>query len=135
MKEANYKPPKVEKYNCPVCGNAMKVSFGSPAESICDDCKQAFLRNHEQDQLENCPFCNAGRDRLRHGLFVPYFYGTEGVMVVCKECGARGGIGDIRKKITWGEPSLFNRETIEDGFKKANEKWNRRAADESPFYT
>jgi hypothetical protein len=51
-------------------------------------------------------------------------------MVVCKECGARGGIGDIRKRITWEEPSLFNRETIEDGFKKANEKWNRRVGNE-----
>lgn len=131
----DYKPPRVEKYNCPVCGNAMKVSFGSPVDSICTDCREGFLKEHKNDTLKNCAFCNADREHLRHSLLTPYFYGTEGVSVVCKECGARGGIGDIRKKSTWGEPSLFNRETIEDGFKKASEKWNRRAADEIPFHT
>ena len=133
MKETeNKKMPKVEKYDCPVCGKAMKVSFGSPVESICTECKQSFLKEHETDTLKNCAFCNADRSQIRYQLSVPYYYGAVGVRVRCDCCGALSGVGGIYRYEDFGcsKPPLFNRETIEDGFKKANEKWNRRANDE-----
>lgn len=131
MKETNNKLPKVEKYDCPVCGKAMKVSFGTPVESICTECKQSFLKEHETDTLKNCAFCNADRSQIRYQLSVPYYYGAVGVRVRCDCCGALSGVGGIYRYEEFGcsKPPLFNRQTIEDGFKKANEKWNRRAND------
>lgn len=128
MSDTVYKRPKVEKYDCPICGKNMKVSLGTPSESICSECKKMFLEWHESDNLENCPFCNADRSQVCHSLSVPFLYGPEGVRVRCKCCGAMSGVGGIYHYVdnTCSKPPLFNRETIEDGFKKANEKWNRR---------
>ena len=124
--KTEHKLQKVEKYDCPVCGKSMKVSFGSPVESICSDCKENFLKEHEADTLDNCPFCNADRSHIRHRLNVPYYYGAAGVRVRCDCCGASSGVGGIYRYTDLSKPPLFNRETIDDGFKKANVKWNRR---------
>lgn len=128
MSDTVYKRPKVEKYDCPVCGKNMKVSFGTPTESICAECKQGFLKEHENDTLENCPFCDADRSHVSHSLSVPYLYGAVGVRVRCGCCGAMSGVGGIYhyENADCSKPPLFNRETIENGFKTANEKWNRR---------
>ena len=129
MKETEYKLPKVEKYLCPVCGKNMKVSFGSPVESICLECKKRILEEHEKDSLENCPFCNADRLQLHYALSVPYYYGAFGVRVRCNCCGATGGIGGISKyeNNDCSKPPIFNYETITNGFAKAKAKWDRRA--------
>ena len=123
---------KNNEYLCPSCGKKIKSSFEGPAELICTDCKNYFLKDHEQDELDNCPFCNAERDHLKYSLYVPYFYGMQGVRVHCRKCGAASGFGDIKRNTSWdcSTPPLFSRETIEDGFKQAQQKWNRRADNE-----
>lgn len=119
------KGPRVEKYDCPICAKPIRVSFGSPGEAICTDCKNGFLEAHKHDDLSACPFCNSSD--LKHSLNVPYYYGPVGVRVRCNECGAVGGIGAIHEYTDLDKPPLFGKETIENGFAKANAKWNRRA--------
>lgn len=123
------KGQRVYKYDCPICGMPMPVSFGSPTEAICTDCKTRFLEEHKQDDLAACPFCNSSD--LKHSLNVPYHYGAVGVRVRCNECGAVGGIGVIHEHKEFDRPPLFGKDTIENGFVKANAKWNRRARYES----
>lgn len=116
---------------CRSCGEKLKTSFGSPAESVCTECRERFLADHENDDLRPCPFCGADKEHLRHALFTPFFYGAEGVRVVCRSCGAASGYGSITQKTSWdcSTPPLFNHDTIEVGFVEANEKWNRRGAE------
>lgn len=132
MKQTEYKLPKVEKYCCPVCGKDMRVSFGSPVEAICHECKNRILEEHENDDLKNCPFCNADRSQIHYALSVPYYYGATGVRVRCKCCGATGGIGGIYhyENCDCSKPPIFNYETITNGFAKAKEKWDRMADNE-----
>lgn len=131
MKETEYKLPKVKEYFCPICGKQMKVSFGSPVESICDECKEKFQKEHEADELKNCPFCNADRKQIIYKLSVPYYYGATGVRVYCKSCHAASGIGSIYhyENNNCSKPPIFNYETITNGFVQAKAKWNRRADD------
>lgn len=128
MSESNYKLPKVKEYYCPICGKQMKVSFGSPTESICLECKKNILKEHESDELKNCPFCNADRGQIKYNLSVPYYYGAVGVRVRCSDCGAVGGIGSIYhyENNSCSIPPIFNYETITNGFVQAKAKWNRR---------
>lgn len=118
-----------KKHLCASCGKELKphLHFSTPEKSVCDECLNELLKEHETDLFEKCPFC--GGDTMEYIIYVPYLYGAEGIRVRCKTCGAFGGYGDIRKRTTWdlSIPPIFNRETIEDGFKKAQEKWNGRA--------
>lgn len=128
-RENELKPPKVKEYFCPICSEQMKVSFGSPVELICHECKNKILQEHEADELKNCPFCNADRKQLKYSLSVPYYYGACGVRVLCSNCHTASGYGSIYhyENNDCTKPPLFNYETITNGFVKARAKWNRRA--------
>lgn len=113
---------------CPCCNESLNTDvLGRPMASICRNCEERILKQHKEDQLKNCPFCN-GSD-LKHTLSVPFYFGAEGVTVRCNKCGAKSGLGSITKRITFdlAVPPIFNEETIHNGFEEANNKWNRRA--------
>ena len=116
---------------CPVCGGSLDYDvLGRPMQSVCRKCEERLLEEHKDDELDNCPFCGADRTQLKHHIALPYFFGAEGVIVICKQCGARSGWGAIREPLSvlnHSKPPKFNEETIQNGFKLANAKWNRRS--------
>lgn len=117
-------------HNCAYCGEKLETHWSAkhPASTICDKCQKEIVKRHNaNDYLAKCPFC--GGNVLEYILRAPYFYGAEGVLVRCKTCGATSGYGGIIKRETLdlSVPPIFNAETIENGFTKAQEKWNRRA--------
>ena len=118
-----------QKHFCASCGKEMKPHrhFSTPEKSVCDECLSELQTEHEADLFEKCPFC--GGNDMEYIISVPYLYGAEGVRVRCKTCGAFSGYGDIRRRTSCdlSIPPIFNRETIENGFKSARDKWNRRA--------
>lgn len=118
-----------KKHLCASCGKELKphLHCSYPEKSVCDECLNELLAEHEADIFEKCPFC--GGSDMEYIISVPYLYGAEGIRVRCKTCGALSGYGNIRRRTTLdlSIPPIFNRETIEDGFEKARQKWNRRA--------
>ncbi len=116
------------KRECAACGKELKIHWSSthPDSTICDECQKELVERHNaEDHFERCPFC--GGNEFKYILRAPYYYGAEGVKIKCKGCGAEGGWGEIRTSFLSPEGAVFNRETIENGFKRANEKWNKRA--------
>ena len=75
--------------------------------------------------LKPCPFCGGSAEvRVYH----PKYYGTVGVSVVCKNCGARGKLAGISGFTTEGNTiaTPITDDTVEKGRKQATELWNRR---------
>ena len=108
---------------CVVCGRPCYIG------TICPSCEKEFLIKHQDDDLKNCPFCNAARENLKYCILAPRYYGAEGVIVVCKGCRARGGVGGIRYRTSHNlcAPYIFNANTVEMGFSEAQHKWNTRS--------
>lgn len=118
---------------CAYCGKKLSVhrAMSRPDSTICEECQKELIKRHnENDHFEQCPFCG-GKD-FKYVLQAPYFYGAEGVRVRCETCGSMGGYGGIRNNDWSGDKliSLFNAQTLEDGFAKANAKWNTRTPTE-----
>lgn len=86
---------------CPVCGGSLDYDvLGRPMQSVCRKCEERLLEEHKDDELGNCPFCGADREHLKHHIALPYFFGAEGVLVHCEQCGARSGWGAIREPLS-----------------------------------
>lgn len=90
-------------------------------------CKDKIRKDVEflMNGLKPCPFCG-GHAEIK--VYNPKYYGTVGVSVVCKNCGARGRLAGINDLVISGNTisTPITNDTVERGRRQAAELWNRR---------